>query len=173
MESYGRCLFLSGFFHSGWFMLLCVSVVHSFVLLSSIPSSLPFSLCWFYSFSAACLAYVEGSLACGTPNVYLLRLVVWFSSGPSSEISEKGSDWSILGQMLTSEPKDCGWRGRDTWRTRQSYENLLNVFDSSLQPTWEHPSDLPPYPTFQILTEIVKCIPLGSIPNELNKKGKN
>ena len=30
---------------------------------------------------------------------------------PGSEILEKGSDFPILGQILTSEPKDCGWRG--------------------------------------------------------------
>lgn len=46
MESYGRYLFLSGFFHPGWFMLLCVSAVHSFVLPSSFPSPLPFPLGW-------------------------------------------------------------------------------------------------------------------------------
>lgn len=104
MESYGRCLFLSGFFHSVWFMLLCVSVVHSFVLLSSIPSSLPFSLCWFYSFSAAWLSYVEGSLACGTPKVYLLRLLDWFRNfGEGLWLVYLGSDAHLWAKGLWLE----------------------------------------------------------------------
>ena len=41
---------------------------------------------------------------------------------PSSEISEKGSDCPILGQILTSEPKDCGWRG---------IKNMAKLWESS------------------------------------------
>ena len=40
---------------------------------------------------------------------------------PSSEISES-SDCPILGQILTSEPKDCGWRG---------IKNMAELWESS------------------------------------------
>ena len=133
MESLSRYLFLSGFFHSGWFTLLCVFIVPSFLLLSGIPSS----LCFILSLLPGYLLWKEAQpmeipsfpfMAASTKNCLILVLV------PSSEISEKGSDWPILGQILTPEPKDFDWMGRNTWRTRQSYENLLDVFDPAFSP---------------------------------------
>ena len=55
-------------------MLLGICAVHSFVLLGSFPSSLPFPLGWFILSVLVWLSHVEGSLAHGTHKVYLLCL---------------------------------------------------------------------------------------------------
>ena len=125
---------------------------------------------WVGVFFQCCLAISSRRKSGPWNSRGLLFMAAWLILvlAPSSEILEKGSDCPILGQILTSEPKDWVERHKEHGKAMRIFWMCLTC----LQPTWEYPSDLLPCPTLQILTEIVKCLILGSIPNESNKRSK-
>lgn len=150
MESSSRYLFLSDFTQID--SCCCVTCIHSFWLLNSIPSSLLFSL---YCFILSLLPIsCRKNLAHGSSKVYTLWLppprTAWFSFwSPVQKFLKRFLIGSLLGQSLNPGPDIYGWMGKASWRTWQSHENHLDV---CVQPSdhtvpsfwlfsWPHSSD--------------------------------